>query len=64
METTEEFAGLIGVVDQKGYFLQLREAIRTDFQKGNYPFVFPGACSLFGGAPEVGKLRNKHSEEK
>ena len=58
-------ASLITVVkiDKKFYYLvQVREANRPEFNPGEYPFIFPGACSLFGGALEENEDAKKGFE--
>lgn len=37
------------------YLFQGRNAIRPDFQRGEYPFIWPGALGIFGGAIEEGE---------
>jgi hypothetical protein len=55
MVFNKDYVNLLGKVEQKDYLLQLREAIKPGFPNGEYPFVFPGGCSLFGGAIEPGE---------
>ena len=55
------YVSLWGIVDNVNYLMQLRQVLPTEvkdgrrvskFQDGRYPFLFPGALSMFGGAVE------------
>lgn len=45
-------ASLIARTNDGLYMVQARDVIKTQFEPGKYPFIFPGACSLFGGTIE------------
>lgn len=47
-------ANLIARCDNH-YLLQRRDVSNPEFQDGHYPFIFPGAYSLFGGDIEEGE---------
>ena len=49
-----ETASLIARQGDK-YLIQVRDVKRIEFSRGEYPFIFPGACSLFGGRVEEGE---------
>jgi len=45
-------ASLIAKTNSELYLVQARDVIKPQFNRGEYPFIFPGACSLFGGTIE------------
>ena len=45
-------ASLIARTNNGLYLVQARDVIKPQFEPGKYPFIFPGACSLFGGLME------------
>ena len=61
-------ASLIAKTNSGLYLVQARDVIKPQFNRGEYPFIFPGACSLFGGTIEDNEsgeegFRREMSEE-
>lgn len=55
-------------MDVLSYLVQIRDVVEEGLPDGKYPFIFPGACSLFGGGMEDGEtpyeaLRRELGEE-
>ncbi|HLD07032.1 MAG TPA: hypothetical protein VJC16_05895 [Candidatus Nanoarchaeia archaeon] len=52
------YANLIATADED-YLLQIRQVNKPQFSPGQYPYLFPGNCSFFGGEINPGETASE-----